>query len=242
MNVAVVAAAGNENFNNALDSPACVRTAISVGAVRKDGAVAIEYSNSSQHLTLLAPGSDVVSSVLDGKYKSENGTSMATPHISGAIAVLRAAVPNASLSQIVDALRQSGTGVKDPRNDLTKPLVNLDKALAALKAGVPVAALPGDGACPAAADVAAVRAAAARGAQADATTVDKTRRVFGVDSAVVALPDGSLLISPKGTVDAASAPCPAIPAAAAPPAGGRPATVPPARVPPAGSPDRIIIR
>jgi Subtilase family len=53
---------------------------------------------------LAAPGVDIVSTVPGGGYGGASGTSMATPHVSGAAAVLWTASPGASVSQIRSAL------------------------------------------------------------------------------------------------------------------------------------------
>jgi subtilisin family serine protease len=144
LNVAVVIAAGNEAFTNAIDEPACIRAAISVGAVDKNNAVA-DYSNSSQLVTLLAPGSDVISSSVGGTYVQMSGTSMAAPHVAGAIALLRAAAPNRSLADIIGALRSSGVAVTDARNNLARQRIQLDRALAALNVPAAAASCPAEG-------------------------------------------------------------------------------------------------
>jgi subtilisin family serine protease len=244
LNVAVVIAAGNNGFTNAISEPACIRAAVSVGAVDKSNVVA-SYSNSSELVTLLAPGSNVTSSSTGGTFVQLSGTSMATPHVAGAIAVLRAAAPNRPLADIIGALRSSGVAVTDARNNLARQRIQLDRALAALNVPAAAAAAPSPAAasCPSEGGEAGVVARVMASAPvADAATIEKARAVFGADSAVKVMPDGSLLVTPKGAVHgvaAAGAACtPPAAAPAAPPAPVAPA--PPAFTPDAGG--RILIR
>lgn len=129
--IATVIASGNESKTYSIASPACISSAISVGATTKTDTVA-SYSNSAKILTMLAPGSAINSSVPDGKFQSLNGTSMATPHVTGAIAVLRSAQPAASVDTLQAALLSAGKPVKDSRNYLTKPRLDIHATLAKL--------------------------------------------------------------------------------------------------------------
>ena len=128
--VATVAAAGNSSEANAIDFPACVPGVISVGAVDDSGAVA-EFSSSGAGLGLLAPGVAVVSSVTTG-FDSYEGTSMAAPHVSGALALLREAFPDASIDELEAALRVSGRPVTDARQGRVTPLIQVEAAMGVL--------------------------------------------------------------------------------------------------------------
>lgn len=126
--IASIVASGNESKTSSLSSPACISTAISVGATTKSDAVA-SYSNSASFLTLLAPGSAINSSVPGGGYASLNGTSMATPHVTGAWAVLKSKNPAASVTDILNAFTSTGKSITDSRNFISKPRIQVDAAL-----------------------------------------------------------------------------------------------------------------
>ena len=126
--IATVIASGNEGFSDSISGPACISTAVSVGATTKSDAVA-NFSNSAEILTLLAPGAAITSSVPGGTFESWNGTSMATPHVAGAWAVLKSAKPNASVDRILNALVMTGVPVNDTDNSIVKPRIELDDAI-----------------------------------------------------------------------------------------------------------------
>lgn len=137
----VVAASGNNGYTNGISNPACTPGVISVGAVYDanlgsrtwnlpcmDATTAADkvvcFSNSASFLSVLAPGAVIVAAGL-----SNSGTSMAAPHLAGAGAVLRAAYPTATLTELETKLKTSDTVVTDTRNNVAKPRLDLRRAL-----------------------------------------------------------------------------------------------------------------
>jgi len=109
--VSVVVAAGNENKDSCKRSPSRVTAAITVGAV-DSGDRRAYFSNFGSCVDLFAPGVSITSDWKDdGNPANKNrstmvvsGTSMATPHVVGAVALLLAATPTATPAQIAGAL------------------------------------------------------------------------------------------------------------------------------------------
>ncbi|MEZ4281698.1 MAG: S8 family serine peptidase [Myxococcota bacterium] len=147
--IATVAASGNESFTNAIASPGCLSNVISVGSVGGSDIVS-SFSNTAEFLTLLAPGESILSAAVGGGTRNGGGTSMATPHVAGAIAAMREAMPGASVDEIENALVLAGEPIVDGRNGFTIPRVQLDAAITLLEAAGPPAggggAAPGAGA------------------------------------------------------------------------------------------------
>jgi subtilisin len=122
--IAVAIASGNDGFTDGVSFPACISSAITVGSTTKTDVVS-SFSNSSPLVELLAPGQSINSSVPGGGFAVLSGTSMATPQVAGAWAVLKGVKPSAGVSDVLSALQLTGKPINDARNGVVKPRIKV---------------------------------------------------------------------------------------------------------------------
>ncbi|TLS36146.1 peptidase S8 [Pseudalkalibacillus caeni] len=114
--IVVVAAAGNSGAKgkkNTIGYPAKYASAIAVGAVDSSNNRA-SFSSVGDELEIMAPGVNILSSVPGNSYDYYNGTSMATPHVSGAAALILADNPSLSNVQVRNLMNNTATPLGDP--------------------------------------------------------------------------------------------------------------------------------
>ena len=117
----VVAAMGNEyTRGNPTEYPAAYDDVIAVGAANEADRRA-PFSNTGRHIHIVAPGTNILSTLPikpsayrteeDTEYNAWSGTSMATPHITAAVALMLAQNAKLTRAEIADRLAQSARKV-----------------------------------------------------------------------------------------------------------------------------------
>lgn len=136
LGIVTVAATGNDGLKQDIAMPACIEEVVAVGATEKDNTVA-GFSNTNHGVDILAPGSGIWSTYYAGNSVPLNGTSMAAPHVSAAVALLKENNPTLEPQALVECLVASNTFITDdmftpqnPYDDVTRPLLDIPQALA----------------------------------------------------------------------------------------------------------------
>jgi hypothetical protein len=151
--VTVVAAAGNNSFNAARLIPASYDEVITVSALAdtdglpgglggnacyswsswdRDDTFA-DFSNYGSDVDLIAPGKCIWSTRPGNTYGYSSGTSMATPHVTGAVALYKASRPLATPAEVKAALLAAGTQDWNTATDpdgVHEPLLNVARIVA----------------------------------------------------------------------------------------------------------------
>ncbi|HYH98489.1 S8 family peptidase [Hyalangium sp.] len=108
-NVAVAVAAGNDGADASTKSPASEPSVLTVAA-HDSSNVNASWSNFGSLIDLSAPGVSVLSTARGGGTATMSGTSMASPHVAGALALYRANNPSASGTQAMSAVKSNTSG------------------------------------------------------------------------------------------------------------------------------------
>ncbi|MFB9242654.1 S8 family serine peptidase [Massilia antarctica] len=112
-NIMVAAAAGNNGSNTDVKFmwPANmdVENIIAVGNLKQDGTLSSTSNFGVTSVDIAAPGTGIYSTVIssDSAYQWKNGTSMASPHVAGAIGLYRVLHPTATVQETRNALLSS---------------------------------------------------------------------------------------------------------------------------------------
>ena len=115
--VTVICAAGNYNPGY-VSYPAAYPETIAVSAIRWDGLFDISYSNYGPEVDIAAPGTSIYSTVRGGGYDYNSGTSMASPCVSGAAALVLSQHPEYTPDQVRNALCQTARDTGELGKDI----------------------------------------------------------------------------------------------------------------------------
>ena len=100
--ITVVIAAGNSG-NAGVAFPGCISSALTVGAVDKNDNIA-SFSGRGSAVDVTAPGVSLNSSWLGSSYYTASGTSMATPVVSGTVALIKSAHNDWTPNQVINSI------------------------------------------------------------------------------------------------------------------------------------------
>jgi subtilisin family serine protease len=140
----VFASSLNNGSNSQIGVPACISSAVAVGAVYDTDAGTVSFgctdastradqvpcfSNSSSKVDMLAPGAPITSTGVGGGASTFLGTSQASPHAAAAAALLLQANPGLSPDRIKAALQGTGPTVTDGKNGLAFHRIDVKAAL-----------------------------------------------------------------------------------------------------------------
>ncbi len=143
--VVICVAAGNDSVDTYRTVPANCDDIITISAIDEDLSFA-SYSNFGSEIEFSAPGTDVISTYIDNQYAYLSGTSMACPHASAAVAMLKSYDSTLGVDEITDILQSCAIDLGDKGYDecFGYGLISFDKMnILADKCASPIVSLAG---------------------------------------------------------------------------------------------------
>jgi len=143
------ASSANEGSATSIGLPACVGSAVAVGAVYDGNVGRVTFgctdattradqvacfSNSNSVVDLLAPGAAITAAGRGGGTSTFLGTSQACPHAAGAAAAIISARSTLTADQVEAALKNTGPMITDPKNGVATRRIDVKAALDQAKA------------------------------------------------------------------------------------------------------------
>jgi len=110
----VIVAAGNSSMDADKYSPANSKGVIAVAATDEQSLKA-SFTNTVENIEygISAPGVNIMSSLPNNEYKALSGTSMATPHVAGLVAVMKSLKPELDTRAVFKILENTGMEIED---------------------------------------------------------------------------------------------------------------------------------
>lgn len=120
--ITMCVASGNEYTNVSRSYPACSGWTIAVGSIERSTTNPDEYvhsgfSNTGTLLDFCAPGGDILSAWNDGTTKIESGTSMASPHLAAAAAMIKMKHPDYTQWDVYATMRDYAVDLGEEGKD-----------------------------------------------------------------------------------------------------------------------------
>ncbi|QEO16256.1 S8 family serine peptidase [Agromyces intestinalis] len=136
--VVIVAAAGNRGSGTTeVGAPATIPGVLTVAGVDRDGTASFDASSQGITISVAAPSEDLVGVMPDGSHVTWDGTSGATPLVSGLVALVRAEYPELDAGNIINRVIKTAN---PDGHEVPSPLYGwgLIDPVAALTADVPL--------------------------------------------------------------------------------------------------------
>jgi subtilisin family serine protease/subtilisin-like proprotein convertase family protein len=129
----VVAAAGNDgtddDANPVYPANYAGDNVVSVAATDRDGRLASFSNYGAKTVDIAAPGVGIYSTLPNGKYGTYSGTSMATPHVAGALALVWDAHPTWSYRQVIAAVLNTADRLPSLTGKVAAGLLDVGRAI-----------------------------------------------------------------------------------------------------------------